>query len=323
MSGWYKQQRNLSERPWFKDSQMVHLYHFLKERAYVSDGLYEDRMIRRGSCPVTRSEMSEMTGMSLKTLDRVLKRLISYGEIIVRGNNRFSVVTICDYDGYSAYESLFGTTSDTTADTTNDTTADTTNDTTHLLTIEERIKEDKNNLVSSFSSYKKEREEDNVAYEIKKRYNKLFDGKLPPLIRLTMPTKLMVSECIRRYGRQAVDIVFEQVLSEPFSLGNNKTGFIANFQFIFDPKNFQQYLERAQLHRQKKMQPQQRQKGVGVINEEPQRQPVSQDERRRTLLELVEYVNDNPRSISCDVLVAAYNSGELSRLGINWKPKTV
>ena len=45
MSGWYKQQRNLSERAWYQDSQMVHLYHFLKERAYVSDSLVLSRNI--------------------------------------------------------------------------------------------------------------------------------------------------------------------------------------------------------------------------------------------------------------------------------------
>lgn len=333
MSGWYKQQRNLSERAWYKDSLMVHLYHFLKERAYVTDGQYEGKLIRRGSCPVTRSEMSEVTGMSYRTLDRVLKKLISFGEIIVKANNRFSVITICDYDSSGMSESLFGTTNGITDGTasgiTNGITVGTADGTTHLLTIEERYKEDKNILVSSLGSYKKEREEENQAYEIKRRYNKTFDGKLPPLLRLTMPTKLMVGECLRRFGSQSIDIVFDQILHESFSLGNNRTGFIANFQFIFDPKNFQQYLERAQLRKRKqqeaqdKPQPQQEQKSVGVIKEEPQRRVVSDEERKRTLLELIEYIEENPRSLSCDVLEDAYRTGELQRLGIEWKPKNI
>ena len=52
----------------------------------------------------------------------------------------------------------------------------------------------------------------------------------------------------------SIDLVFEQILTEPFSLGENKTGFIARFQFIFEPKNFQAYLERAKLRNQKKQQ---------------------------------------------------------------------
>lgn len=255
MNGWYKQQRNLSERAWFQDSQMVHLYHFLKERAYVSDSRFQGKVIRKGSCPVTRSEMSEITGMSLKTIDRTLKKLISFGEIIVRGNNRFSVITICDYDNYNNSESLFGSANDTTGDTAADTARDTTGDTTLIYNKEERIKED-NNILVSFP-YKKERESEDVAFNIKNRYNKRFEGKLPPCIRLTMPTKMMVLECLRRFGAQSVDLVFEQVETEPFSLGINKTGFKASFQFIFDPKNFQGYLERAQLRIQKRQQPQQ------------------------------------------------------------------
>ena len=327
MSGWYKQQRNLSERAWYKDSLMVHLYHFLKERAYVTDGQYEGRLIRRGSCPITRSEMAEVTGMSYRTIDRVLNKLISFGEIIVKANNRFSIVTICDYDSSGMSESLFGTTDGTTTGTTDGTTAGTTAGTAHLLTIEERIKEDKNILVSPYSSYKKEREEENLAYEIKRRYNKTFDGKLPPLLRLTMPTKLMVGECVRRFGSQSIDIVFDQIQHESFSLGKNKTGFIANFQFIFDPKNFQQYLERAQLRKRKQQetqeQPQQEEKNPVTVSREPPTNRMTQDERRRTLMELIDYIKENPRSLSCTVLEEAYKSGELERYGIDWKPQNI
>ena len=93
------------------------------------------------------------------------------------------------------------------------------------------------------------------AYKIKDMYNKTFDGKLPPCLRLQLPTKVMVMECVRRFGAQSVGIVFEQVLNEPFSLGINNTGFRASFQFIFTPKNFQGYLERAQLRHRKQDNP--------------------------------------------------------------------
>lgn len=319
MKGWYRQQRNLSERPWYKDSVMVHLYTYLKERAYVADGRYEGKLIRRGSCPITRSEISEVTGLSPKTLDRTLKKLISYGEIIVNGNNRFSIITVCDYDGFEESESLFGTAVDTASDTTDDTTVDTADDTTLIYYKEERRKN--NNKLISYP-YKQEREKKAEAYEIKERYNREFKGILQPCIRLTMPTCLMIAECIRRFGKQAIDMVFEQVKQEPFSLGQNKTGFKANFQFIFDPKNFQQYLERCILRKEKKEQPKQepQKKSVGVIVDMPERKPQTDEQRKRSLIELVEYVTSNPRSLCCAELEGAYESGELQRYGIDWKP---
>lgn len=320
MIGWYKQQRNLSERAWFKDALMVQLYAYLKERAYVTDGRHEGYVIRRGSCPITRSEMSEVTGMSARTLDRVLKKLVSYGEIIVKGNNRFSIITVCDYDGCATSDSLFGTAYGTTDGIAGGTTDGIAGGITHLSTIEYKKEEYKKNLITPYSPYKNERESEDVAFEAKRRYNSIFDGKLPPLIRLTMPTKMMVEECVRRFGRQAIDLVFEEVLATPFALGVNKTGFRANFQFIFKPNNFQQYLESAQLRRSKQK-PTASGDSVDGASDKPQ--PTEEDkmeQRRQQLLGCVRLVEENPASLSRNMLVGAYHSGELAELGIEWKP---
>lgn len=247
MGVWYKRQRNIPERPWFKDGAVLQVYDYLEAMAYVTDGRYHGQVIRQGSCPTSRADIAEATGLSLKTIDRCLKKLVANNDIIVRGNYVGSVITICNYGGYERGETLFGTTDGTTDDTTDDTTHDTTHDTT-IINIEERYKD---NIISPYSPYNNEREKEDMALEIKKKYNKTFDGVLPPCIRLTMPTRLMVIECLRRFGMAAVDMVFEQVQAEKFHLGKNKTGFIANFQFIFEPKNFQQYLERWQLARKK------------------------------------------------------------------------
>lgn len=92
----------------------------------------------------------------------------------------------------------------------------------------------------------------------------MFEGRLPPYTKLYLATQLKVEECIRRFGRASVDLVLEQVDNEPFSLGKNNTGFIATFQFIFEPSEFQKYLERAQLRlklkkKAQEQKPQQRQ----------------------------------------------------------------
>ena len=308
--GWYKQQRNLTERSWFKDAPMVQLYACLKEWAYVTDGRYQGMKIRRGSCPTTRSEMMEATGMGYKLLDKTLKRLISNGEIIVKGNNQFSVITICDYDSYATDETLFGTTTDITTGTTTDTTTDTT----HILTKEERIN---NNLISLNQSYKMERETRDVILEIKKRYNKEFDAVLPPCMRLSTAARLAAAESIRRFGLQAVDIVFDQIRRETFSQGKNKTGFIADFSYIFQPVNFQKYLERAQL-RQRKASTAEKQR-----QQEEVPPPLSPEEkrqqRRESLIELIRGLADNPKAIYRNVVEAARDRGELEELGIDYE----
>ena len=88
---------------------MVLLYTYLKATAYVADGKYEGQIIRRGSCPTTRAEMMEATGLSYKQVDLCLKKLIGFNEIFVKGYNRFSVITICDYDACGVSTGLFET----------------------------------------------------------------------------------------------------------------------------------------------------------------------------------------------------------------------
>ena len=56
-----------------------------------------------------------------------------------------------------------------------------------------------------------------LALEVKKLYNKTFDGKLPPCLRLSTATRLQVEECLNRFGRQSVDMVFQQIRTERFA----------------------------------------------------------------------------------------------------------
>ncbi len=283
--GWYKQLRNIPERPWFKDANVVLLYTFLKATAYVSDGKYRDIIVRRGSCPTTRAEMMEATGLSYKQVDDCLRRLIGYNEIFVKGYNKFSIVTICDYDACDNSNDIFDDYEELqryNKGTTKVQQKVQQSDFTPINNIKEERREEYT-LISNSIPYKKERENNDVALEVKKRYNKEFAGILPPCIRLSTSTRIAVEECLRRFGMQSVDMVFGQIKTEQFSLGNNKTGFMANFTFIFTPKNFQQYLERAQLARQKKEQktqqpePQPKSNGswLDALKEDPNWRPDS------------------------------------------------
>ena len=323
--GWYKQLRNMPERPWFKDANVVLLYTFLKATAYVADGMYRDVIVRRGSCPTTRAEMMEATGLSYKQVDVCLRRLIGYNEILVKGYNKFSVITICDYDACDNSNALFDDyevqqrySKGTANDTTKVQQGVQQTDFPPIYNIkEERIIED--NLISPYSPYKKERENSDVALEVKKRYNKEFNGMLPPCLRLSTATRISVEECLRRFGLQSVDTVFAQIKTEQFSLGNNKTGFIANFSFIFTPRNYQQYIERAQLARQKKEAA--TSPSVGCAAAVPQSpEPSPSDKRRQLLLSWIDAEKQRPTTRGQELLRAAYANGEMSELNIEWKP---
>ena len=327
MNGWYKHSRNLFERPWAKDPKMVAVYEYLHCVAYVSDGMLHSQLIRRGSCPTTSSAIMEATGLSEQEVRTRLKKLLEYGEIIVKPTNYGKIITVCDYDSCGMSDDLFDvnlTTQDHPHEHPGTTPSTTPTNTPYIK--EGRIIED-NNLRSHYIPSKKRESSKSVALEIKAIYNKVFDGVLRKWERLSADMIIKIENCITRYGRQSVDMVFDQVKHEKFSLGDNNTGFIADFAFIFKMANYEAYLGRYELRIKqgnKKPQPKPQQKEVGSIDKyEAKSNLMTSSERKKNLLAMVEYIKTNPRSIGCIQLEEAYKSGELAAYGIDWKPNNL
>lgn len=329
MSGWYKHSRNLFERPWAKDPKMVAVYEYLHCVAYVGDGMLHGSLIRRGSCPTSSSAIMEATGLSEQEVRTRLKKLLEYGEIIVKPTNYGKIVTVCDYDSCGVSDDLFDvnlTTQDHTQEHPRNTPSTTPTNTPYIK--EDRIIED--NLRSHFIPSKKRENNKSVALEIKAIYNKEFDGLLRKWERLSADMTIKVENCISRFGRQSVDMVFDQVKHEKFSLGDNNTGFIADFAFIFKMANYEAYLGRYELRiKQGNKKPQQKEsqtqhQEIGSVDKyEAKSNLMTSSERKQNLLEMVEYIKSNPRSLSCSMLEEAYKTGELQRYGIDWKPNNL
>lgn len=258
--GWYRQYRNLFDRVWAKDAKAVSVYIYLHCHAYVQRGRWHNYDIYRGSCPMSRAAIMEGTGLTEQEVKSRLKKLVAYGEIVVKTTNLGNIITVCDYDSYTEQESLFDFAASN--ETPNEQPV---NNPARNQPIYNKKKED-NNIITPFSPYNM-RERKAVVKEIQRKYNAMFEGRLPSYTKLYMETQMKVEECIRRFGLQSVDMVFEQVNSEPFSFGRNKSGREVSFQYIFDPNRFQEYLERAQLRLKKKTKPAEESAGTAMTEE--------------------------------------------------------
>lgn len=308
MRGWHKQLRNRWERPWFKNANANQLYDYLKDVAYVNDSPYHGIIVRRGSCPTTRAEMMEATGQTYAEIRSSLKLLLDYGEILVKSSNKFTIVTICDYDALTTSDDLFSTydvqpmSSQGLADVqleSNQT------QTTPIYIKEGRNIEDNNNLRTHFIPSKIERDNaKSLIYEIKEIYNTTFKGILREWQRLSDKMAAKVELCITRFGRQSIDMVFDQIKHEQLNM--NKTGFVPDFDFIFSVKQYETYLERYKLRMKKQTAPQpQTAKSVGIIEESaPVQQRQSQEDYER---DMRKYASEHPDSVAASI-VAGWDS---------------
>lgn len=314
---WYKQDTSIFDRPWTKDPKALAVYLYLHCVAYVNDSPCHGRIIRRGSCPTSRSAIMEGTGLSEYDVKSRLKLLLNSGEILMETSNVGTIITCCDYDSYTTQETLFE--QNMSSELPNGLPNQSPNRLPGTPIYNKNI--EYKNLRSNDIPSKNERESTKaLIYEIKEAYNKKFAGQLIEWQRLSAKMIQKVEICIKRFGRHSVDLVFDEIQNEPFTMGENKTGFRADFDFIFDIDNYEKFLSRYRLRMNKKQaQPSQPQQTsiFDRIEESPQ------EKRKALLMTWVESEAKRSTERGQAFLTQCYNSGELQRFGIQWQPNNI
>lgn len=97
-----KVHRKFDRWEWYQDSKTVHLFFHLLLKANWKDGRWKGREVKRGQLITGRNALSEETGIHSSSIHRILKRLEKSGEITQEVNNKFRVITICNYSKYQS-----------------------------------------------------------------------------------------------------------------------------------------------------------------------------------------------------------------------------
>lgn len=106
MAGWIKIHRKLQDWGWYSDSHMVHLFIHLLLEANHEDRVWKGQIIKRGQLIFGRKAVSETLGISEQTLRTCMTRLKSTNEITSKSTNRFSLITIVNYENYQCLDDL-------------------------------------------------------------------------------------------------------------------------------------------------------------------------------------------------------------------------
>jgi hypothetical protein len=99
--GYIKLWRKIEEWDWFKNSNTLQLFIYLLIRANHKNGSWQGIEIMRGQLLTGRKSLSEKTGLSDREIRTSLSRLKLTKEITVKSTNKFSIITLCNYDIYN------------------------------------------------------------------------------------------------------------------------------------------------------------------------------------------------------------------------------
>lgn len=103
-TGWIKIHRKLLEWEWYRDTNMVRLWIHLLLNANIKDRKWKGKVIPKGSLVTSLTDLSDKTGMSKQELRTCIKRLKKTKEITCSPTNRYTIVTICNYEAYQVYD---------------------------------------------------------------------------------------------------------------------------------------------------------------------------------------------------------------------------
>jgi hypothetical protein len=109
-TGYIKLSRSILDWKYYKDANVFKVFMHLLLHASFCDRETEYCDIKRGQVIVSVDNMDDKLGLSKKQIRLALNKLASYGSIVVKGTNRFTLVTICNYDKYQCQPTTEGQT---------------------------------------------------------------------------------------------------------------------------------------------------------------------------------------------------------------------
>lgn len=230
-NGYIKLHRSILKWEWWGDENTVVVFLYLLLNANWKESRYRGHVIPKGGLVVGLNSLSESLGISVQSIRTALNHLKSTGEITIKSTNKFSIVTIANWEKYQGCDDE--PTSKSTSKLTNK--QQTTNK--QLTTEEEynniRIEED-NNISSKNSS---------PDYEgVINLYHECCPS-LPKVKSLTDERKKFIKARLKDYSVEDVEKVFKAAEESDFLRNGNGTWNGADFTWIMRPNNFVKILE--------------------------------------------------------------------------------
>jgi predicted transcriptional regulator len=100
MEGWVKVYRKMLEWQWLNKPEMVSIFLYCLLRANHNGSFWQGQEICRGQFITSPEKISNKLGITYQTVRTCLTRLEKTGEINKQTTNKYTIITVCNYDSY-------------------------------------------------------------------------------------------------------------------------------------------------------------------------------------------------------------------------------
>ena len=101
-NGFVKIQRSITNWRWYKDVNTFHVFMHLLFKANYEPHEFMDMTVQRGQLVTSIQHLADETGISYRSVRTALSHLKTTGEVTVKTNNKYSLITLLSYDEYTA-----------------------------------------------------------------------------------------------------------------------------------------------------------------------------------------------------------------------------
>lgn len=241
-NGWIKTYRKLQEWEWYTDSHMVHLFIHLLLEANHRDRRWRGITIKRGQVLTSRGKLSFETGISERTIRTCLKRLKATNEVTIQSTNRFTLITICNYGSYQVEENGGDQQSDQPSDQRPTSDRPATDQPSH-----KNVKNYKKNIEpkGSLSETIPTPKEEPINYKnIINFFNQQTKGVFGQVrYPISDNRRQSIRARVVKFGKDAFREMIIKASESDFMKGDNNRGWIATFDWMIRPTNFQKIIE--------------------------------------------------------------------------------
>lgn len=102
--GWIKLHRKMRDWQWYTDIPVKTLFIHLLISANHAPKMWRGILVERGQFLTGRKILSDETGLTEMQVRSALKKLKKSGEITSKTTNKFTIITICNYNDYQKNE---------------------------------------------------------------------------------------------------------------------------------------------------------------------------------------------------------------------------
>lgn len=119
MNGWIKLHRKIVNWEWFSDSQTFHVFMYLLIHACQKEKKWRGISVKRGQVITGRKSMAKTLGITEQSIRTCINRLKSTSELTIKTTNRYSVITLVNFEKYQLIDTLSTNQSTSQSPTTN------------------------------------------------------------------------------------------------------------------------------------------------------------------------------------------------------------